>query len=208
MMGKLRRHKCDWPPCEERSTPGVDRFSRRRWDGECDKHGHWETCNFHSEEDRSGSGTWGVPVFRCPMCSYEEHQQDLADKAEAERRNNSRPPSPYPAYVKEYKRQGHGQEAAEALAHKRLREDPPLPTKHWDAQDIRRERAEQERQKKIQQGALAVCPSCRKDVRVSEGIVLSHQVGTGVYGADPSGFRARGEEIRKTCPGTGCRAPG
>lgn len=204
-MFRKKFRKCDWPPCGERSVGGgVDRFSNHRWDGECDKHGHWETCNFHSQEDHSGSQdrTWGVPVFKCPVCRYEEWQEDRADEAEAERRNNSGPPSPYPGYVEEYKREGYGQDAAEALAQKRLRGNPPPPAKHWNAEDIKHERAEQERQKKIQQGILAVCPNCRRDVGVSDGIILSHQVGTGRWETDSFGS----EQIMKICPGTGLSA--
>jgi hypothetical protein len=192
-----KRRKCDFPPCDKPAYPHSDEYNRRPCDGECDRHGHWETCSSHSWVDHSRDR-----VYKCPVCQYEEAQQFLADEAEAKRRNSSNPPSPYSGYVEEYTRQGYGQEAAEALAEKQLRGNPPPPTMRWFAQDIKKERDQQERQQKIEQGTLAVCPSCRKDVLVSDWIILSHQAWTGKWGPDPSGFRAS-EAIMGTCPGTG-----
>lgn len=111
--------------------------------------------------------------------------QQAADQAEAARRNGMEPPrSPEESrrrYVSEYRAQGYGQQAAEAMAHRRIREEPALPRGAWTAADIRAERWEADRQrqaaerkKNLDAGSLAVCPICKDDVPASQGIVLAH----------------------------------
>jgi hypothetical protein len=195
MMFKKRR-TCDFPPCTAPSHPHTDRYGKNPCDGECDKHGHWETCQSHSSVDHARH------AYECPVCRHETWQQQQRNEAEAKRRNDANPPSPYADYVAEYKRQGYGQEAAEALAQKQLRGNPPPPVKHWTAGDIWQEQHQLERKEKIRQGTLAVCPNCRQDVPVSDWIILSHQAPTGRMVSGYDGY----ESEYKTCPGTGSSA--
>lgn len=159
-----------------------------RWD--------WETCGYHLTGKCSRHGKWWVcrthEYYRhCPICYAEERQreeaQQAADAAEAARRNGMEglrtPEESLRQYLAEYRAQGYEQQAAEAMAQRRIREEPAHPRRAWTADDIRAERwdAEQqkmaaERLKKLHEGSLAVCPKCKADVPASQGIVLAHQV--------------------------------
>jgi hypothetical protein len=81
-----------------------------------------------------------------------------------------------PGWIAEFRAQGYDSAAAEALASKRLRENPPkLPSrKQWTADDIYSEQRDAERQRKLDAGEFGVCPVCKADVLVSQGIVLKH----------------------------------
>lgn len=169
------KHRCRVEGCKGRWDWGTCGYHLT---GKCSRHGKWWVCKTHE-------------YYRdCPICSAEERQrqkaQQVADEAEAVRRNGMEPPrSPEESrlrYVSDYRAQGYGQQAAEAMAHRRIREEPALPPGAWTAADIRAERWEAElqkqsaeRQKNLDAGSLAVCPICKADVPASQGIVLAHK---------------------------------
>lgn len=110
-------------------------------------------------------------------------------------------------FVTEYLGQGYGQEAADALAAKRVL-DENLQQRVWTAADITQERlvgmrqaekarqdAERQRtedriQRRAAVGELARCPDCERYVPASQGVILSHRLGSG-----------------ESCPGEGAIVP-
>jgi hypothetical protein len=173
--------------------------------GRCSRHGKWFACNRHcpwqtrqSSQSRSTQHGDRVGYYpppsddlskgpsACPVCRWESDQankaQGRADEAETERRNAEErrkhpdPTDPVPGWIAEFRAQGYGPEGAEALASKRLRENPPkLPSRRqWTASDIRDELWDGERQRKLDTGEFGICPVCKADVLVSQGIVLKN----------------------------------
>lgn len=211
------RHRCSFPGCRElRRDPAY---------GRCSRHGKWFACRRHDPPRLGRSSSDPVGYYpppdddlsngpgNCPICRWESDQASAeanrANVAEAERRNaeerRKHPDSPDPlrGWIAEFRAQGYGPESAEALASKRLRENPPKrpSRKQWTADDIYSEKRDAERQRKLDAGEFGICPVCKADVQVSQGIVLKHGryevvwVGSYEMGSDNSGW--------KMCPGEG-----
>ena len=172
----------------------------------CEKHGRIRYCtehvSLHADYEAGG--------YRCLRCSQVEEQalraQADADEREAERRNAEElrehpdPPDALPGYIAEFRSQGYGQAAAEALARKKVRETPVHypERKTWTASDIVAERRQAERWRRFEAGVLAKCPKCSADVPASDGIVLAHK-------ASKSENRGHGDSelVQYHCPGEG-----
>jgi hypothetical protein len=126
------------------------------------------------------------------------NQQAIGDAREAARRNDEeerRVKEAMAQYLAEFRAQGYAEEAAEALARKRLRDEGPSP-RVWLASDIESERQEAKRKRettaaalekereeaelrrKIDAGELARCPGCREYAPVSQGVILAHRTGS------------------------------
>jgi hypothetical protein len=135
------------------------------------------------------------------VCTSEKDKQDRAEwaeaRAEADRRN-SQHADPLPGYIADYRREGYGQAAAEALANKRRREGPQ--PKSWTAENILGERHAAEYQRKIDAGVIARCPRCRRDAPASDGIILKH------IGEINEPMGADGPKDVIDCPGEGMAA--
>lgn len=159
------------------------------------RHGKWIVCPPHSPSERQSQreGYYVTEDERaeaqarasCPPCLWDYGKaagaQRRADEAEVERRNaeerqNHLDADPKPGWIAEFRAQGYGPEAAEAMASKRRRENPPLrpEPKWWKAFDIKTEREEAERQPRRDAGEIGFCPACKGDVLLSQGIVLRH----------------------------------
>jgi hypothetical protein len=121
------------------------------------------------------------------------------DARQARRRNageHRRAEEDRARFVTEYLGRGYGQEAADALAAKRIRDENRQP-RVWMAADIAQERlarmhqaekarqdAEMQRreerlQQRIAAGELAQCPNCERYAPASQGVILSHRLRSG-----------------------------
>ena len=100
-------------------------------------------------------------MSRCPLCNWE--QPAVQDQLEAERRNAAQDAARkhrFTGYVTEFRAQGYGTEAAQAMANKRFREDN-MPSRTWTLSDIEYERKRAESQRNIDAGEVMRCPSCK-----------------------------------------------
>jgi hypothetical protein len=172
--------RCSFPGCREKQTTTTyDRHAK----GICPIHGRWVACYFHDNLvsgafSKRNQGSYArIALIRpnqevCLLCLADEIQE--AGRRNSENANKF--PSPLPGYVAEFRAQGYGQDAAEALANKRLREQPQQERTVWTFEDIHKEREEAERQRKISAGLIAACPRCGFDVPATQGIILAHQL--------------------------------
>lgn len=186
--GYLARRKtlCSEPGCTtvQKQWAKDKRYRVTMTTFDCDRHGRIGYCTEHVglHADYEAGG------YRCLRCSQVEEQalraQADADVREAERRNEKElrehpdPPDALPGYIAEFRAQGYGQAAAEALARKKARETPvDYPARRtWTGGDIVAERKVAERWRNFEAGVLARCPTCLADVQASDGIVLAHKV--------------------------------
>lgn len=160
----LFRRQCDWPDCEALVRSSADSSS-----GQCSRHGSWVEC--HKPHVR----LIGKP--RCPLCRWED--PDVEDWVEADRRTAADERREHEAVSKSeavFRAQGFDQAAARAMANKQFRENQPAPRK-WYQGDIRREREEADRQRRIAAGELVRCPACGMSVRASQHVILGHDRG-------------------------------
>lgn len=213
--------RCSYRGCREKDPRGAV-------SGRCPRHGKWTACKNHHpptwvlEERHSTEPATSVgyypPASRpkpfCPVCRWEDDQANAAarrvSEAEVERRNAEElrkhpdPPDPVPGWITEFRSQGYSPEAAEALAAKRLRENPlKRPSRrHWTLDDLYNEQRDAERQHKLDAGEFGICPVCNRDVLVSQGIVLKH----GYHDTEWVGSYEMGswhDHGWKMCPGEG-----
>jgi hypothetical protein len=173
--------RCSFPGCREKQT--TTRYDSHA-KGVCPIHGRWVGCYSHEGlvsqafSKRNQEGSYArITLVRpnqevCLLCLADEIQE--AGRRNSE--NTNKYQSPLSGYIAEFRGQGYGQEAAEALANKRLREQPRQEITFWTFEDIHKERMEAERQRKIRAGLMAACPRCGFDVPVSQGIILAHQL--------------------------------
>jgi hypothetical protein len=194
------RRQCDYPGCSE--------VTKRRWksvginkDGWYQGHGvchrYWMVCPEH----KPYVPFTYVKRIECVICEADEKLrrnriqaevnadlQTEADRRNAEERRLS--PGDYSSYLKEYRAQGYGVQAAEALAAKRQRTNP---RKHWSVADVAKERERVEHLRLRQAGLLGQCSKCRQWVQASEWVILAHL----------RQISSNPEEGWGTCPGEG-----
>lgn len=218
----MRKPKCSWPGCTDLNRYWEQEHAVR---GKCQRHGKWIACQRHrpgqlkslekgyyvTEDDRAVERARAS----CPVCLWDHYRaqgvQGAADAAEAERRNAEErrkhpdPVDPRPGWVAEFTAQGYGRDAAEAMAGKRLRENPPIwpERREWTQHDIWTERKDAELQAKRDAGEIGICPVCkRNDAIVSQGIVLGH----GFYREEYNAYRGTGQDWWDMCKGEGSQA--
>jgi hypothetical protein len=172
----LFRRQCSWPECERgggRST------------GKCFHHGKWTACYEHHYHDIYSGDLCPVCRWDIPARHYsrEAERRNAAERAAREHRLTG--------YVAEFRAQGYGQAAAEAMANKRFHEENP-PPRRWESDDIKRERESAEAQRRIDAGEVMRCPVCKQYARVSEGVILGHTFHTG-WGENRAIVHCRGE---------------
>jgi hypothetical protein len=193
MRGRLAvslfKRQCSWPGCEVSGKPS-SYASRGFVAGECSRHGSWVGCEKHS----SGYGYRGIyDPPTCPLCTWE--RPETQDPLEAGRRNAGEDAArqrSLSGYAAEFRAQGYGEVAAQAMANKRLREEGP-PPRNWRSEDIEFERKRAELQRKIDAGKVMRCPSCKAYVPVSEGVILKHNTEVNYGGGDRSIVPCEGE---------------
>jgi hypothetical protein len=121
----LFKHQCSWPGCEVRGVTGGSSSYRVLTyvdTGKCYEHGKWAACSKHKRNRHLGR----PDSSDCPLCHWEE--PSVQDSLEAGRRNAGEDATAkrrISEYKAEFHAQGYGKAAAEAMANKRLREDPP-----------------------------------------------------------------------------------
>jgi hypothetical protein len=173
----LLRRRCSMPGCGK-----MDEY-HDFVTGKCPNHGRWALCMYHHDR------------YSCPMC-----RPGVQDGLEATRRNapvRAREQEAWSRYTADFRAQGYGAEAAEAMARRRFREEG-LPSRGWTADDMKNERERAEKQRKIDAGELMTCPRCKHLVPASDGVILAHNV-----------RRGSGEDTYYTsCEGEGLLAKG
>jgi hypothetical protein len=146
--------------------------------GQCPKgHGVWFACGEHKPLPVE------PPLVPCPICQQgwrDAKDEEQSDEEEAKRRNfeqTRREMEDLPKYEDQFRSQGYGSEAAQALAKKKfLTEGGPL--RKWTVQDISAEREAREYQRQIAVGERMECPKCGGYAPVSQGVILAHDVGS------------------------------
>jgi len=159
----LFKRQCSWPGCEARG--------KRFFAGKCSRHGSWAGCERHTR----GYGYRGISAPRyCPLCTWE--RPETQDPLEAARRNAAEREATerhFAQYAAEFRAQGYGEAAADAMASKRFAEEGPQP-REWSSLAIKQERELAEFQRKRRAGEVGRCPACNMYAPVSEGVILGH----------------------------------
>lgn len=188
---------CFYPGCSEqpRLNPAkVSRWRSNTWDtvddwdkGTCPIHGKWAACLTHRRLREWDDILGDSREYSCPLCAGEaaawEQDEIHASYAEADRRNaeeaRRNPSLTIEAAIAQFRTEGYGAQAAEALARKRVRETSQrgpwsgrggYPADH----SVFEERWRARRQRRLETGEAAVCPFCQRDAPASEGVILAH----------------------------------
>jgi hypothetical protein len=151
-----------------------------RCKGTCPVHGDWVVCETHRVHEAWDDLLGALRPYDCSLCAGEANawwkgERDVA-RAEAERRNAAEarlsPPQTMEAAAAQFRADGYGAQAAEALARKQLRERAARPA--FTESLMFDERREMRQKQRLAAGQAAVCPACERMAPASEGVILAH----------------------------------
>jgi hypothetical protein len=188
---------CNYPGCSEQPSldpAKVSKWRRNTWDtveygdkGTCPIHGQWAACLTHRRLQEWDEIRGDSREYSCPLCAGEaaawEQQEIHASSAEADRRNaeeaRRNPPLTIEAAIAQFRAEGYGVQAAEALARKQVGETTSQRGLPWYGRSsgdhsVFDERWRARRQRRLETGEAAVCPACKRDAPASEGVILAH----------------------------------
>jgi hypothetical protein len=148
--------------------------------GKCEKHGRWYACYAHAN------------FTSCPMCSLAEAAAAAEERRASEEHERQEAERERQLFIAEFQEQGYSRVAAEALATKRQRDKPQLERERQEAEENAR------KEKEFAAGTGGTCPVCKWHVRLSGGIVLTHD-----RYVDHSASDYHSDYRPEPCPGIG-----